>query len=86
MLFYGILRRVVLVRIDVSEKRISSIIIITFSAFLLLVTANVPSSLILPILIMKAIGSSETPVLTRATRCHIPEDGVLHSHSREKLT
>jgi hypothetical protein len=26
-----------------------------------------------------------TTSLTRATRCHIPEDGFIHSHSREYL-
>jgi hypothetical protein len=35
---------------------------------------------------MEAILSSETPVLTRATRRHISEDGILHSPRRENLT
>jgi hypothetical protein len=52
----------------------------------LLVTANVdPSSLILLTLMMEAIRSSETSVLTRATPRHIQEDDILHSHRRENL-
>jgi hypothetical protein len=47
----GLLRRVALVRTDVSE----------------------------------APGSSETSVLTRATRRNNPEDTILHSHRRENL-
>jgi hypothetical protein len=34
---------------------------------------------------MQAIRSSETPVLTRAILCNIPEDGILHSHRRENI-
>jgi hypothetical protein len=44
----------------------------------LLVTANVvPSSAIPVTLIMEAIRFPETSVLTRATWCNIPEDGIL---------
>jgi hypothetical protein len=53
---------------------------------LLLVSDNVvPSTLNLVTLTLEAIRSSETLVLTRATRHHIPEDGILNIHRRGNL-
>jgi hypothetical protein len=45
----------------------------------------VPCSPILVAMIMEALHSSETSVLTRTTRRNIPEQAVPHSHRRENL-
>jgi hypothetical protein len=74
-------------RSDVSEERVASIIrverikavgttLVVTSVLQLLVTANVPSSLILVTLMMEAIRSFEMSVLSTATRRHIPEDDI----------
>jgi hypothetical protein len=96
MVSSGTLHHVALVRTDVSEELSASFIRVTrigelAAVFLrsvrrLLVTANVvPSSPILVTLMKEALSSSETSVLTRATRRDIPEDTILHSHRRENL-
>jgi hypothetical protein len=90
------LRRVVLVRTDVSQEPFASIIRVTRIGELgttLVVTSNrstlqriqftanlVPNSVILVILMIEAVGSFETSVLTRAIQRNFLEDGILHRH------
>jgi hypothetical protein len=81
----GMLRRVALVRTDVSEELNASFIRVTRICELgttLAVTGVVPSSPILVTLMKEALSSSETSVLTTATRRKIPED-VIQLRRRE---
>jgi hypothetical protein len=84
MVSSGLLRRVALVRTDVSEEPVSSLVFgISSQRTPLLVAASVvPSSPIFVTLMKEAPGSSETSVLTRATRRNNPEDAILHEMFR----
>jgi hypothetical protein len=72
--------------VGVAGSGFPSHIVFLCSMLRLLVTANVvPSLLILFTLMMEAVHSSKTLVLTTATWCNVPEDGILHSHRRGNL-
>jgi hypothetical protein len=91
------LRRVALVRTEVSVELSASFIRVTRIGELritLAVTSNprtlvtasvVPSSPILVTLMKVELSYSETSFLTRATRRNIPEDTTLRNHRRENL-
>jgi hypothetical protein len=94
MVSTGLLRRVALVRTDVSEEPGASFISVTKigelgtkQVFLrsvrrLLVAACVvPSSPIFVTLMKETPGSSETSVITRVTRRNNTEDTILHLHA-----
>jgi hypothetical protein len=67
-----------------STDRTVWLILSTFRR-LLVTSSVVPSSTILVTLMMEALSSFDTPVLTRVTRLNIPQDATLHSHRRENL-
>jgi hypothetical protein len=74
-----------------SSRMLCCVVLVRTEIFLrcvlqLLVTAKVvPRSPILSTLMIEVLRSSETSVLTRATRLNISEDDVLHSHLSETL-
>jgi hypothetical protein len=90
---------VALVRTDVSEEIITSVIklkriselgsmlvVTSYSVLQLSVTINVvPNQWIVFTLMTEATHYSETSVLTKSTRRYIPEDGILFSHRHENL-
>jgi hypothetical protein len=85
MAYSGMLRRVALVRTDVSEEPSASdarceeipSVFLRSVRRLLVAASVVPSSPILDTLITEPLGSHDTSVLTRATWRNIPEDTIL---------
>jgi hypothetical protein len=82
----------VLVRTDVSDKRIASVLRVDTISSLRTISAVasyanfVSRSLDLSTLKVAVTISSKTSILTGTTLCHIPEYGILPSHRLEGLT
>jgi hypothetical protein len=81
MVSSGMFRRVTLVTTDVSEE-LSASFLLSVRRFLVRASV-VPISPILVTLMKEALSSSETSVLTKATRRNITEDAILHNHRLE---
>jgi hypothetical protein len=86
------LRRVVLVKTEGCGELIASIIMVILigEPGTLAVTSNqsselVPSWPVLVTLMMVALYSPETSVLTRARLRNITEDGIIHSYRRKSI-
>jgi hypothetical protein len=85
---HGMLRRVALVRTDVSEKRIYSVIRVTRIDEVgktLVFTRNRRTLRKNLTLMMEALSSSETSALTRAIQRNISRNDILHNHRRDNL-
>jgi hypothetical protein len=78
MVSSGMLRRVALIRTDVSEELTASYMTVTRIGELGTTPAVTPSSPILVTLMKEALCSCEPSVLTRTTRGNIPADTILH--------
>jgi hypothetical protein len=76
------LRRVAVVRTDVTEELSASFISVTRIVGLGTTLAATSNRRMVR---RNTKGSSETSVLTRSTRRNISEDTILHIHSRENL-